>query len=69
MGAFKKLGSVVASAGLTACGGLAVLTAIGGIAFARPGLAAPEIDPSSIVSAVTLLLGSAMLLTGRRLTK
>src|SRR4051794_14192714 len=44
-----------------------VLSAVGATAFARgPSLAAPEIDPGSIGSALTLLTGGVMLLTGRR---
>ena len=48
-------------------GGLLVVTGIGGTAFAFD--MAPEIDPGSITSAMTLLAGSALLITGRRWQK
>jgi hypothetical protein len=34
-----------------------------------PGVVAPEIDPSVMVSAVTLLTGSVMMLTSKRRQK
>jgi hypothetical protein len=42
-----------------------VLTAMGSTASAFDGVT-PEIDPGSLASAVTLLTGSVLLLTGRR---
>lgn len=61
----KVLSSAVVRASLIACGGLVVLTAMSGTAsaFVLPG---PEIDPASATSAVTLLVGSMMLLTAKR---
>jgi len=56
--------SRTARAGL---GLMLVLTAVAGVANAggAPPPLAPEIDPSSIGSALTLLLSGAFLLTGR----
>jgi hypothetical protein len=63
MGVLKQLGSVIA----TVAGGLMLLLAGSSNAFAFGGLlSAPEIDPASLCSAVTLLIGGAMLLKGRR---
>ena len=51
-----------------------VLTALAGVAHAQgllpsptsvPRISSPEIDPSAIGSAVTLLMGGAFLVTGR----
>ncbi len=44
-----------------------VLTALAGVVHAGGGLpsAAPEIDPGSMASALTLLMGGAFLVTGR----
>ena len=61
----KQLGSTIVGGGLQLCGGLIFLTAISGTALAFDGVT-PEMDPGSIMSAVTLLMGSVMLLTGRR---
>ena len=38
---------------------------VAGLAFANPGVPVPEIDPGSVVSALTLL-SAALLLRGRR---
>lgn len=42
-----------------------VIAALAGSAYATPPLPAPEIDPGSISSALTLLMGGAFLLTGK----
>jgi len=42
-----------------------ILAALSGAALAGPG-DAPEIDPGSLTSALTLLCGSVLLLTSRR---
>ena len=68
----KQLGSVIFRAGLMLCGGLVVLTAFAAVAKADGSFStapAPEIDPGSIASAATLLVGSVMLLTSRRKQK
>jgi hypothetical protein len=57
--------SLICRAGLTVVGGLMVLTAMSGTALAFDGVT-PEIDPTSIASAVTLFMGSVMLLTAKR---
>jgi hypothetical protein len=57
------VGSTILRAGLTVCGGLLVLTAMSGTALAID--TAPVIDPGSISSAIALLTGSMMLLTGK----
>jgi len=46
-------------------GALMILAALSGAALAGPG-DAPEIDPGSLTSALTLLCGSVLLLTSRR---
>lgn len=51
-----------------ACSGLGlalVVAAFGGLAQAGPPVITPEIDPGSMGSALTLLIGGAMLLTGK----
>lgn len=49
----------------TACGFALLVTALSTVAVAG-GPKAPEIDPGSMSSAVTLLIGGLMLMTGRR---
>lgn len=49
----------------TACGLALLVAAMASTASAHPP-AAPEIDPGSMGSAVTLLIGGLMLMTGRR---
>ena len=61
----KALCSMSVRAGLAACGSLLMLSALGGYAYAR-GVDAPEIDPGSLSSAITLFVGGVMLLTSRR---
>jgi hypothetical protein len=55
----KGIGSIT----VTGCGLMMVLTAIGSSAAAVD--VAPEIDAGSLGSAVTLLVGGAMMLTDR----
>jgi hypothetical protein len=56
--------------GRTACAGLAygmVLAALSTAAWARiETTSAPEIDPGSMASALTLLTGGMLMLTGRK---
>ncbi len=54
----------MASAAWKSCGLLLVLTACASTAMAAPSV--PEIDPSSIGSALALLMGGLMMLTSRR---
>ena len=49
----------------TGLGLMLVLTALAATATAGGPLPAPEIDPGSMGSALTLLLGGALLITGR----
>ena len=65
----KHFGSAIFRAGLAGCGGLLVLTAIGRAAFALEPAPGPEIDPGTLSSAMTLLVGSTLLLTSRRKRK
>ncbi len=65
MNAVYGLMSKTARAGL---GLMLVLTLLAGFANANPQpppLSTPEIDPGSIGSALTLLMGGAFLVTGR----
>jgi hypothetical protein len=64
----KHLCLNVGSTGLTILGGMMMLTAISGTALAIDP-PAPEIDPGTITSAMTLLAGSVLLVTGRRFKK
>ncbi|MBI3469323.1 MAG: hypothetical protein HY000_40490 [Planctomycetes bacterium] len=63
----------IARAGMLACGCLLLLQGMESAAFALPpppsSFSAPEIDPGSIGGAMTLLVGSAMLVLGRRSKK
>ena len=56
--------SFIARTGLVVAGVALMFTAFGGTARAVD--VGPEIDPGTISSAVTLLVGTTMLLTGRR---
>jgi hypothetical protein len=60
----KQLCSKILRASLMACGGLLVLTALGSAAYAS--IVGPEIDPGTLSSAMTLLVGGVLLLTSRR---
>jgi hypothetical protein len=60
----KQAGAMAVRTGLVVCGGLMVLTAMSGTALAVD--IGPEIDPTSIASAVTLFMGSVMMLTAKR---
>jgi hypothetical protein len=62
----KQLCSKILRASLMACGGLLVLTALGSAAYALEPAPGPEIDPGTLSSAMTLLVGGALLLTSRR---
>jgi hypothetical protein len=62
----KKLVKWVLATSLKSCGLLLVLTACAATAFGRDGTNVPEIDPSSASSALTLLIGGLLMLTGRR---
>jgi hypothetical protein len=56
----------------TACvltGVVLLQSAIGSSASAFPNVPVPEIDPGSISSAMTLLVGAALYIMGRRATK
>jgi hypothetical protein len=64
----KQFGLKAVRSGLLVCGGLVILSALGGSALARTS-DAPEIDPNSLSSALTLLAGGVMLLAGRRRRK
>ena len=63
----KQLCLKILRASLVACGGLLVLTALGSAAHAS--IEGPEIDPGTLSSAMTLLVGGALLLTSRRRRK
>ncbi len=53
-----------------ACGLVVVLAAISSIAYAiPPPPSTPEIDPGSMLSALTLLSGGLLLITDRRKSK
>ncbi len=65
----KPLLSAISPACVGACAGLFVLTLLANTAYAIPVPSTPEIDPGSLSSAITLLTGSALILTGRRLRK
>ncbi len=67
---FKKLLTGSASMTLRAAAMLAMLTALAGVSLAAPpDLGAPEIDPGSMVGALTLLSGGVAMLTSRRKSK
>jgi hypothetical protein len=51
---------------LKAAGLMLVLSSMAGIAQATPPIPTPEIDPGSMVSALTLLTGGLLVLNGRR---
>ena len=58
------------NATLISCGVLLVVNSVAGIAWAKFGAPpVPEIDPASIGSAVTLLIGGLLVATGRRRRK
>jgi hypothetical protein len=58
--------SRLARIGCTGLGLAMVLTALAGsVHGGAPGISAPEIDPGSMASALTLMLGGALLLTGK----
>jgi hypothetical protein len=61
----KRLAKLAAATSLRSCGLLLVLTACAATAFGsvRP---VPEIDPASASSALALLIGGLLMLTGRR---
>jgi hypothetical protein len=62
----RHLSSKILRASLMAGGGLLILSALGRAAFALEPAPGPEIDPGTLSSAMTLLVGSALLLTSRR---
>ncbi len=64
----KKCLRWVVNAAWTSCGLLLVLTACATPAFADHGfeICVPEIDPGSMSSALALLVGGLLMLTGRR---
>ena len=67
---FKKLLAGSASMTVRAAAMLAVLSAMGGMTLAAlPDISAPEIDPGSMVGALTLLSGGVAMLTSRRKAK
>jgi hypothetical protein len=59
-----KVVSFASFASLKICGAMLLLTAIANSAHAAP--VAPEMDPGSITSAVTLLVGGLLMLRSRR---
>ena len=70
----KRYTSVLFHGSLKVMGLALMLAALNGSAFAGAGpgpkpSAVPEIDPSSILGAVTLLSGGLMVLTDRRRAK
>jgi hypothetical protein len=60
----KRFGLMISRAALSVGSGMLLLTAIGGTAYSIT--ITPEIDPASMTTAVTLLLGSVLVVTGRR---
>jgi hypothetical protein len=60
----KQFARWLATRLLNAGGLLLVLTACAGTALARD--TTPEIDPASATSALTLLIGGLLMITGRR---
>ena len=64
----KGIAKWVAVKSLNLCGLLLVLTACAATALGRDG-SVPEIDPASASSALTLLVGGLLMLTGRRRTR
>lgn len=63
----RKLGSYAVRAAFFACGWALVMSAGAGSAFADAPIpaAAPEVDPGSLTSVMTLLVGGALSLAGR----
>jgi hypothetical protein len=64
---FKRLSLGVASATFTACGGLLIFSAMAPAAWAVT--ISPEIDPAAISGAMSLLIGSILVLTGKCIRK
>jgi hypothetical protein len=66
----RKWFKLACNAGLTLCGVLLVVSSIAGSASAipppPPGAGVPEIDPVSMSSALTLLVGGLLIAAGRR---
>ena len=55
------------SVGVRTLGLALIFSAVAGSAMAFPGLPdVPEIDPSSMMSAMTLFVGGVLMLTGKR---
>jgi hypothetical protein len=67
MQVMKRLSLKVASVGLTVGGGLLMFSALAPSAWAFD--LAPEIDPAAISGAMSLLIGSVMVLTGKCIRK
>jgi hypothetical protein len=67
----KFIGSKIVRVSLLGCGAMVLLTAFGSVARAGGGPfgGTPEIDPSSLSGAITLLFGGALLLSGKRSLK
>ena len=65
----KQLGLAMLRTGLTFASAMLLVTAFGHTALAVDPPSAPEIDPGTISSAMTLLAGSVLLITGRRFKK
>lgn len=63
----KRCGAAICRSSLTILGGMLVLTGMSGTALAIT--ITPEVDPTSIASAVTLFMGSVMLLTAKRVKR
>lgn len=64
---FKRLSLVFAPTVLSVCGGLLIFSQLGSTAFAADTM--PEIDPGAICGAMSLLMGSIMVLTGKCVRK
>jgi hypothetical protein len=67
MESVKRLSLAVVSAGLVLGGSLVVFSSMSQTAWAID--TAPEIDPAAISGAMSLLIGSVMVLTGKCIRK
>jgi hypothetical protein len=66
---FRAITSWVGRIACTVAGAVLVQNAISTSALAFPNVPVPEIDPGSLSSAMTLLVGSALFIMGRRIKK
>jgi hypothetical protein len=65
----KKLAKWAAATSLKSCGLLLVVAACAATAFGKDVSRVPEIDPASASSALAILIGGLLMLTGRRSKK